>query len=77
MLITIEGIYKDGKIVLLEQPAGIHEAKVVVTFLNDSVVKAPSKMLHYGMFAGPNMSTEEDFKLAEWHGEPEFDDQYK
>jgi len=25
----------------------------------------------YGQFAGERMSTEEDFRIAEWHGEAE------
>jgi hypothetical protein len=70
MLITIEGMYKDGKIDLAEAPQGIDGAKVIVTFLppeNPNV----GRMLKLGQFAGPNMSTEEDFKMAEWHGPKE------
>lgn len=33
MLTAIEGIYKDGQVELLEQPAGLREARVIVTFL--------------------------------------------
>ena len=32
-MLTIEGIYKDGKIILTETPAEISESKVLVTFL--------------------------------------------
>nr|VFJ58255.1 MAG: hypothetical protein BECKFW1821B_GA0114236_104016 [Candidatus Kentron sp. FW] len=35
MLMTIEGVYKDGRVRLLEQPAGIDEARVLVTLLPD------------------------------------------
>jgi hypothetical protein len=33
MLKTIEGIYREGKIELLETPPDVKEARVVVTFL--------------------------------------------
>jgi hypothetical protein len=33
MLKTVEGIYRDGKVELLETPEAIHEARVIVTFL--------------------------------------------
>ena len=34
MLKTIEGKYKDGKVVLAEKPLGVQEARVIVTFLD-------------------------------------------
>jgi len=33
MLKTVEGIYRNGKVELLEAPEGINEAPVIVTFL--------------------------------------------
>lgn len=33
MLTAIEGIYRDGQVKLLEQPEGLREARVIVTFL--------------------------------------------
>ncbi|HKH48428.1 MAG TPA: hypothetical protein VKM72_27515 [Thermoanaerobaculia bacterium] len=33
MLKTVEGIYKDGEVVLLERPEDLREARVIVTFL--------------------------------------------
>lgn len=42
MLTAVEGIYKDGEVKLLEHPAGLREARVVVTFL-PSAVAAPSR----------------------------------
>jgi hypothetical protein len=39
-MLTVEGIYRDGKVELVEQPAGIGDsARVLVTFLT---VKEPS-----------------------------------
>lgn len=33
-MLTIEGIYKNGTVILEEQPQGVEESKVLVTFLN-------------------------------------------
>lgn len=33
VLTAVEGIYKDGEVELLEQPEGLREARVIVTFL--------------------------------------------
>ncbi len=33
MLHSVEGIYRDGKVELLETPAAVKEARVIVTFL--------------------------------------------
>jgi len=33
MLHSVEGIYRDGKVELLEAPADVKEARVIVTFL--------------------------------------------
>lgn len=35
MLKTVEGIYRDGKVELLETPEDVEEARVIVTFLPD------------------------------------------
>jgi hypothetical protein len=37
-MLTVEGIYKDGKIELLESVSEIKQAKVLVTFLENSDV---------------------------------------
>lgn len=36
MLITVEGLYKDGHIELLEQPNGVEQARVLVTLLPEA-----------------------------------------
>lgn len=74
MLTTVEGIYKNGRVELLENPSDVQEARLLVTFLEPAHTKAPTQMLQYGKYAGSRMTTEEDFKIAEWHGEPEFDE---
>jgi len=33
MLTSVQGVYRDGKIELLETPANVKEARVIVTFL--------------------------------------------
>ena len=33
MLHSVEGVYRDGKVELLETPEGLGEARVIVTFL--------------------------------------------
>jgi hypothetical protein len=39
-LLTVEGVYKDGRIELTEQPAGVTEsARVIVTFLPNGAAK--------------------------------------
>ena len=70
MLTTVEGIYRDGKIELTETPPGVSEGRVLVTFLeNGAAAPRRGQMMRFGQFAGPYQSTEEDFKIAEWHGE--------
>jgi hypothetical protein len=71
MLLTVEGTYKDGKVELAETPAGVKQARVLVTFLASETVVSPHRHMVYGQFAGERMSTEEDFRIAEWRGEAE------
>ena len=35
---TIEGIYRDGKVELLEEPPDVAEARVVITFVGQGTV---------------------------------------
>ena len=37
-MLTIEGIYKDGQIVLTETPEEVAESRVLVTFLNTRLI---------------------------------------
>jgi len=72
MFTSVEGVYKQGKVELAEVPEGVEGSRVIITFLsNGSAPVAPQKgeMLRLGMFAGAIQSTEEDFKLAEFHGD--------
>jgi hypothetical protein len=69
MLLTIEGTYKEGKIELLEIPTEITHAKVLVTFLPTVEKPELRRSMRYGQFAGEALSTEADFRMAEWRGE--------
>ncbi len=40
MLTTVEGIYRDGKVELLEIPPDVSNARVIVTFLPADQVRA-------------------------------------
>jgi len=48
----------------------VKQARVLVTFLTTEAA-TPRRYMVYGQFAGERMSTEEDFRIAEWHGEAE------
>jgi hypothetical protein len=71
MTVTVTGIYKDGKIELLETPPGVREGRVLVTLQEDDRPKPEPRYLQYGKYSQGRMSTEEDFKIAEWRGEEE------
>lgn len=45
MLETVEGIYQNGHIKLLETPKATGRSRVVVTFLNDTETAAPRPSL--------------------------------
>lgn len=72
-LLTVEGTYKDGKISLVEPPAGVREARVIVTFLPDPSKGRPSQVMTFGQLrtGEGRMSGEEDFKAGEWRPKPE------
>jgi hypothetical protein len=71
MISTVEGVYKKGKVIIFETPIGIDESPVLVTFLPKSTPKPSQQQMVFGQFIGNNMSTEEDFHIAEWRGEGE------
>lgn len=71
-LLSVEGMFHDGKIELSDMPLGMDRARVIVTFLESQNPAPIFQVMKLGMFAGPGMSSEDDFKMAEWRGEPEF-----
>jgi hypothetical protein len=40
---TVEGIYRDGKVELLETPGNLAEGRVIVTFLDEGTVNLPDR----------------------------------
>ena len=70
MLQAIEGVYKNGRIELTETPKGISESRVIVTFLEDKPSSQTGQiMMSFGMFSGSVQSTENDFQIAQFHGD--------
>ena len=83
MLLTVEGAYRDGEIKLAEIPENVEQADVLVTFLETkknlgshppSVSWLKPRIMTFGQFAGKIKTNEDDFRLAEWRGKPEFED---
>ena len=83
MLLTVESAYRDGEIELAEIPENVEQADVLVTFLKtkenvgtppSSVSSPKPRIMTFGQFAGETKTNEDDFRLAEWRGEPEFED---
>jgi hypothetical protein len=71
VLQSIEGVYKHGKIELVELPLDVSESRVIVTFLEPETTRKQTQMIQFGMFSGRNKSTEEDFEAAEFNGDKE------
>ena len=69
----IEGVYKHGTIELLESLPGLEDGPVRVIVLGAEPPKPPACYLTFGKYRSGKMSTLEDFRAAEWHGEEEFD----
>jgi hypothetical protein len=70
----VTGIYRDGKIELLETPMGVREGRARVLLTQDEEPRAAPQYLVRGKYKGSKDPTLDDFRDAEWHGEPEFDD---
>jgi hypothetical protein len=72
MLQSIEGVYKHGKIELYELPSDVSESRVIVTFLEPKTTPVQKQIMRFGLFSGKKtQSTEEDFQIAEFHGDAE------
>ena len=76
MTAIVEGFYKHGKIDLLETPPGLPEGRVRVIVIAHEQPKPPPCQLTFGKYPSGRMSTPEDFKDAQWHGEQETDDRH-
>ena len=69
MLQTIQGIYRNGEIELLETPQGITESQVFLRFLTPPLFSTTHHLMSFGMIVGVQQSTEADFKEAEFQGD--------
>jgi hypothetical protein len=76
MTVIVPGIYKKGKLELLETPKGLKDGPVQVLITGIPANQSEPQYLQWGKYSGNTQSTLEDFKEAEWHGEEEFDDLY-
>lgn len=65
MLTTVKGVYKAGKVELLEPPPVIETAPVIVTFLEPEK-KREGKLMTFGMFPQLRAVTDEEFRAAEF-----------
>ena len=72
MTAIVSGIYATGKIELLEIPVGIRDGNVRVIVIDEDEFKQPSTQMQFGKYSSGRHSTEEDFTVAEWHGEKEW-----
>jgi len=73
VLETVEGVYRNGWIELKERPAGVKQARVLITFLPNEQPEPEGQILQYGKYGGVPVLNDEDFRMAEWHGEDEDD----
>jgi hypothetical protein len=65
---TVEGIYRDGKIELLEAPTDVDEARVIVTFLPEGAINLPARGINESQAASLRArlsSFVEDWELPE------------
>ena len=71
MTAIVEGIFKHGKIELLQVPGDLHEGRVRVILISQDASQSPG-LLTFGKYQG-DTSTLEDFRTAEYAGDEEFD----
>lgn len=76
MTTIVAGIYKAGKLELLETPQGLREGRVRVELTQEEEPKPQPRYLQRGKYRGGPDLVLEGLKEAEWHGEEEFDDLY-
>ena len=74
MTAMVAGLYKNGKLELLEMPKGLREGRVRVILTEEDQTRPIPRYLEFGKYKGDIDTTLADFKDAEWHGEAKFDD---
>jgi hypothetical protein len=65
MLTTVEGVFRDGKVELIEAAPRTGPTKVLVTFLIGTESTAITSGNLYGALPGDGVTNEEDFRSAE------------
>ncbi len=76
MTAIVAGIYKQGKVELLETPPGLREGRVRVVLIEEETPSNSPRYLTFGKYQSGPMSSLDDFKDAEWRGEAEFEDRH-
>lgn len=76
MTAIVAGQYKQGRIELLETPAGLREGPVRVVLIEEPAAKASPRFLTLGKYKAGVMSSLEDFEGTQWRGEAELDNQH-
>ena len=74
MTAIVEGVYKQGHIELVQAPHNLPDGPIRIILIAQPQPKRPSCPLTFGKYRTGRLSTLEDFKDAEWHGEAEFDE---
>lgn len=69
MIVTLLGDYRKGHILLKGPPPGIEEGPVIVTVAEAGSAPLSARFLQKGKYSKGRMSTEEDFRMAEWRGD--------
>jgi hypothetical protein len=61
MYTTVSGYYKDGELILNEQPQKSKDSKVLVTFLEEKIDENTSKGIKLGSLSNKGFSIPDDF----------------
>lgn len=76
MTTIVSGMYKNGKVDLLETPSGLHEGRVRVVLISEDNVPLSTCLLTYGKYSSGQMSKLDDFHDAEWQGDPKHEEHH-
>ena len=71
MTTILRGRIKNGRVELEDPSAAIEGAEVTVMQPGHSLESDEHKPITFGMFRNWGVFDEEDFKAAEWHGDPD------
>ncbi len=74
MTTMVAGVYRQGKLELLEEPLGLREGAVRVLLVQETDNAQTTQPLVFGKYAAGQMSSLEDFSESEWRGESTFEE---